>query len=308
MALFNNLDHEQFWPLVKQYIMPHQGDFVVGVITFSAVGIIFSLILVYIMGKIGVFNRKPNIFHHIIARFFIPAIILSTIYFSYQLGLIHESYKVLVAEKSAIVDDLYGSTAGLTFPNNKKKKQFFKKIRKTIKKIPLKGETMKLMVRDYFEFKYLEMDPEDTTKNELSFYVVNKFADDIYQASIKGLVEVAGKDTSNIDEIPYSEFTEIITILEDTRIDQIQKAIKGNLAVFVDRKISQRYTLLMSYTLLVWILIMMIPWVDFYFYKKRKKAKTAEVGTENLSPDPVENVPPPTSEPNEEVQEMPEDQ
>jgi len=108
----------------------------------------------------------------------------------------------------------------------------------------------------------------DKSKNKVTEFLIDRYGDDIYTIAMYGMLNLAGPHINLNESISFEEFNAGMELLLEVGYKDIEEGIKEKLTIWYDNILLTQYKSFIS-PYLIFILIMMgIPLIEFFIYKK----------------------------------------
>jgi len=269
MEHFDTIEWSVIWSIIKDIVMPHTWILTSQTLIFLFFGFILSIFYIIILNKKKVLTRNPKYYNWAV-KVYIPTLIVGFLFVFGYTGFITGVYKVMNKEKETIVSSVYNHVLKLSFESENSKNEFIVNLQ--ISAIVVKGGSKVLLASlkkttSEYNSGYSII---DDNKNKLANYLIDKYADDIYKIVIYGMLDAAGaKANINIDEeLTYDDFSTGMDLLLDLDYKDIEQGIKDKLLIWFDDLLYKQYKSLLYTQLILLLIIMSLPLIEFFIYKK----------------------------------------
>ncbi len=269
MENFDSIEWSVIWDIIKNIVLPHTGTLIFNTIIFLFLGLIISIFYVIILHKKKVLKRKQK-YYNWATKLYIPVLIIGFLFLFGNIGFITGVYKVLDHESEAIISSVYNNILKLSFESEKSKNEYIIKLQQSAREV----KDSSIALEEYLKITATEYNTGysviDDNKNKLANFLISKYGNDIYKISVYGMLNAAGaKAHFNIDEsLSYEEFSTGMDFLLDVGHKDIEQAIKDKLVVWFDSLLYNQYTSLVISQLAILLIIICLPLIDFFIYKK----------------------------------------
>lgn len=245
---------------------------------FLVLGLLISSFLVIILKKYKALSRSQKYYNWFV-KLYIPAIFIVNIVFSLKIGLFCGVYSALKKDSYSISEQVYNSSTYYIFKDNRSKKVFIEDLRKAVKDLSQKNNNAKVKVIDIAKAYHFKNDMIDLPKNWMASMFVNRYGDKIYSFIIYGILDsVPNGGITN--ELSYGEFNTISEKLVVLNPENIEKSIVQKIQNLFLMILKSQFTTILKGILLIWVLLMSIPWFEFWIYtllmKKLKDHNTIQ--------------------------------
>lgn len=269
MEHFDTIEWSVIWSIIKDIVMPHTWILTSQTLIFLFFGFILSIFYIIILNKKKVLTRNPKYYNWAV-KVYIPTLIVGFLFVFGYTGFITGVYKVMNKEKETIVSSVYNHVLKLSFESENSKNEFIVNLQ--ISAIVVKGGSKVLLASlkkttSEYNSGYSII---DDNKNKLANYLIDKYADDIYKIVIYGMLDAAGaKANINIEEeLTYDDFSTGMDLLLDLDYKDIEQGIKDKLLIWFDDLLYKQYKSLLYTQLILLLIIMSLPLIEFFIYKK----------------------------------------
>ncbi|AXT53712.1 hypothetical protein D1818_23855 [Aquimarina sp. BL5] len=266
--LFKNIDWDFIWSILRDIVLPNSGALIFNIIIFLFLGFIIGIIYCIVLWRKGIFKRAPKYYNWAV-KLYIPLLIVGILYVFGQWGFIRGIYKILDNEKTIIVKGIYNGSVQQIFESEYAKNKFV--LSAQMLAIKAKSDS-----QDYAVFFKKHLKNYDTgssflnkTKNKLSKFIVNNYSDDLYKLTMYALITSAGKGHIDFSEaLPYEEFNAAMDLLLEVGYQDIEKVVLEKLSQWFSMGITAQYHGMVKSLLILLFLILIVPLLEYFIYKK----------------------------------------
>lgn len=284
MKYLKNVD---WWSLLKEIILPHVGTLILYLILFFVVGIVCGIIYNVVLWKKQFYKREPK-YYNWGAKLYIVASMGVFIYFSLHLAFIFAAKSIIKKEENRIVSQIYEQAAVMAFETPELRNNFIRKIQEGTIEIQAGTKNTAVALGKYVASKNVGIGFVDKSKNKLAVFIFDKYKDDIYSASLYGMLLAAGRGHVKIEDLSYDDLKALVATLNTLEPKKIEESIKIKLTEKVDELVSAKISALIQITFILFILILLIPIVEFYIYTWWWTRKVEQaVTTDEASASPI---------------------
>jgi hypothetical protein len=250
------------WEIIRDIVLPHTGRMIFTIAGFSLLGLLIAVLLIVIMFRKKVMTRSNLAYKIIIRIIYIPFILLVTIYSFGHLGFVRSVYKIMRKENPRIVKGVYHITVNQLFTTEIQKDIFLDDVKKMAEEAQVSG----IAFAGYFEAQITERYLRDSSGNGFISKITRKYKKEIYRAALNGLLYAA--DAKFDTNIRSKEVDRAMDLLYSQKREKIEAAIKRSLSEQLQRIIDRYYHSALISGSLIWLLLMSIPFIEFFIYKK----------------------------------------
>ena len=284
MKYLKNVD---WWSLLKEIILPHVGTLILYLILFFVVGIVCGIIYNVVLWKKQFYKREPK-YYNWGAKLYIVASMGVFIYFSLHLAFIFAAKSIIKKEENRIVSQIYEQAAVMAFETPELRNNFIRELQEGTIEIQAGTKNTAVALGKYVASKNVGIGFVDKGKNKLAVFIFDKYKDDIYSASLYGMLLAAGRGHVKIEDLSYDDLKALVATLNTLEPKKIEESIKIKLTEKVDELVSGKISALIQSTFILFILILLIPIVEFYIYTWWWKRKVEQaVTTDEASTSPI---------------------
>lgn len=269
MENFDKIEWSVIWSVIKDTVLPHTWILISNTVVFLFLGFIISIIYIIILNKKKVLKRKPKYYNWVV-KLYIPTLIIGFLFVFGYTGFITGVYKVLNKENETIVSSVYNNVLKLSFESEKSKNEFIVKLQKSAIEVKdgsnALAESLKTTTTEY-NTGYSVI---DENKNKIAAFLIDRYGDDIYKISVYGMLNAAGAKASvNINEsLSYEEFSAGMDFLLEVGYKDIEQGIKDKLMIWFESLLYGQYKSLVLSQLILLLIIVSLPIIEFLIYKK----------------------------------------
>ena len=269
MDYITNIDWSLLWTITVNIIIPNLGKLLFSTILFSVIGLVLSIIYSIILYKKGVLKRKPKYYNWLV-KLYLPLLLGAFLFVFGQIGIVRGTYTILENQKELIVEIIYAKTLSFAFESELSKKEFFEEIQFSATEVKDESGYLIDQFKDYSESRNTGYSLIDNGKDQISSLLIEKYGRDIYKVMLYGILNVAASkaDVHITESISYSTFSYAIDVLQSIGYKDFELAIKEELIRWFDTILKTQYQSIMTSLLLLLLLFMCIPLIEFFIYKK----------------------------------------
>lgn len=269
MEYFQNIKWSEIWSIIKDTVLPHLGTLIFNSILFLFIGFILSIVYIFFLRKKKIFKRIPKYYNWAV-KLYIPILIVGFLFVFGHIGFITGTYKVIDKENKRIVSSIYHNILKLSFESEESKNEFIIELQQSAIEVKdgstALGASLKATATAY-NTGYAVI---DNNKNKLTDFLIDKYGDEIYKITIYGMLQAAGaKAHININKaFSYQEFSAAMNVLLDIGHKDIEQGIKDKLTIWLDALLYHQYKSLIVSQLILLLIIIGLPLIEFFIYKK----------------------------------------
>ncbi|WP_299261639.1 hypothetical protein [uncultured Aquimarina sp.] len=266
--LFKNIDWSFIWSILKDIVLPNSGTLIINIVIFLFLGFIIAVIYCILLWRKGIFKRVPKYYNWVV-KLYIPILLVGILYIFGQWGFIRGIYKILDNEKTMIVQGVYNGSVQQIFESEDAKNKFV--ISAQMLAIQAKSDSQDYAL--FFEKNFKNYDTGSSflnkTKNKLAKFIINNYSDDLYKLTMYALLTSAGKGHVDFSEVlPYEEFDAAMNLLLEVGYQDIEKVVLDKLSQWFSIGLTSQYNGIVKSLLILLILILIVPLLEYFIYKK----------------------------------------
>lgn len=269
-----NLDWEVIYSVVVYVLKNYPLKIIFYMSLCFILGIVVSIIYSLILKKYKVLSREHKYYNWAV-KLYIPAIFVINIIFSLKAGLFWGAYEALKKDSYSISQQTYNAGTYYAFKDEQSKKQFVGKLQLVVSDLSKSNQNTKIRIVDIVKAYDTKYQVVDSPKNWLASLFAEKYGERIHTLVLYGMLNAVPH--VNISEsISYSQFDQLTSklIMLDSKDVESSIVIKiQNLFLMV---LKSQFKTIIKGILIIWILLMLIPLVEFCIYRfvmKRKQKK-----------------------------------
>ncbi|WP_294301305.1 hypothetical protein [uncultured Chryseobacterium sp.] len=241
-------------------------------------GFLISLLFVLLMKKYKAFSRTQKYYNWLV-KLYIPAIFIVNIIFSLQLGVFWGAYQGLKKDSHSISSQIYYSGVGAVFRDQKAKTEFIEGVRSVVSEVSRNNKNVKIRMADIisaYDTKYTII---DQPKNRITSWILEHYGEKINTLVLYGILSSVPnvKATGDLSYQDFDKITKQLAVLDPEDIENSMIEKIRNLFLMI---LKSEFKTLAEGILIVWGLLMLIPWLEFAVYsfimKRIIKNKTIE--------------------------------
>lgn len=262
-----NISWKDFWAISKDIVLPESATVIGSALLYGFLGFLLAIGLLLLGRRVRLFTRNRKYYNWVV-KLYIPLILVGTLYFSLQLGVVRGIYKVMSHQAQNITEGVYAQTVDRLFETPAEKDAYLTILRGTVmvynQSSTAFADTLKQNIMDN-EVGYGLV---EETKNKVSAYLIDTYKDDLFSAIVAGAISQASKKAAPA-ELSWSESRALIDVLLQADAAELEVAIHQKLIELMDRLFYSQYASIRTSTLLLWFFIVIfIPLLEWAIYVK----------------------------------------
>lgn len=269
-----NIDWETIYSVVLYVIK----NYPLKIILFCSICLLLSffvsIILTLILRKFKAISREQKYYNWLV-KLYIPVIFVINIIFSLKIGLFWGVYEALKKDSYNISTQVYNSSSQYIFKDEKSKAEFITEVRSIVSDLSQNNKNVKVQIVDIAKAYDTKHNVVDKPKNWLASLFADKYGDRIHTLILYGaLNSIPHADISK--DLSYEEFDKLTQQLLQLNPDDLEKSIVEKIQNLFLMVLKSQFKTIVNGILIIWGLLMLIPWIEFWIYKlvmKRRKKK-----------------------------------
>ncbi|KFF28312.1 hypothetical protein [Chryseobacterium vrystaatense] len=270
----NNLDWEVIYSVVVYVLKNYPLKIIFYMSLCFILGIILSIIYSLILKKYKVLSREHK-YYNCAVKLYIPAIFVINIIFSLKAGLFWGAYEALKKDSYSISQQTYNAGTYYAFKDEQSKKQFVGKLQLVVSDLSTSNQNTKIRIVDIVKAYDTKYQVVDSPKNWLASLFAEKYGERIHTLVLYGMLNAVPH--VNISEsISYSEFDQLTSKLIMLDSKDVESSIVVKIQNLFLMVLKSQFKTIIKGILIILILLMLIPLVEFCIYRyvmKRKQKK-----------------------------------
>ncbi len=271
METLNEIDWKT---IITEIVLPHLGTLTLYIIGFCVLGFILGLIYTILLWKKNIFVRQQKYYNWFV-KLYVPALIFVFLYFAVNFAFIYGAKSIIKDEESKVVNEIYEVSVNQIFKNPEERKAFIQKLQTSSATFQKLGKEITSIAIEEISENNTGIGFVDSGKNKLTSFIVNKYHNNLYAATLYGLNVAAGSKMKT-REMTLEEVTTLVTVLNTIEPEKIETSVKSKLTELVDGIITSKINGFAKTTLFIFLLVIFIPvleWLIYGWYMKRKVEK-----------------------------------
>jgi hypothetical protein len=251
--------------IITEIVLPHLGTLTLYIVIFCVIGFILGVIYNIVLWQKNIFIRQHKYYNWLV-KLYIPALLFTFLYFSVYFAFIFGAKSIIKDEESRIVNEIYETSVSQVFNSPQERKDFIVKLQKESAGIQKMSSDISKEVNTYVSQNNTGINLVDTSKNKLTNYIINKYQANLYSATLYGLIVASGSKIE-VKDMTYNEVNTLVNALSTLEPKKIESSVKDKLTELVDKIITSQINGFAKSTLLLFILIILIPIIEYFIYK-----------------------------------------
>ncbi|KQT24471.1 hypothetical protein ASG22_10730 [Chryseobacterium sp. Leaf405] len=269
-----NIDWETIYSVVLYVVKNYPLKIILYSTIFLVFGFVISFILIFSLRKVNAISREHKYYNWLV-KLYIPLILIVNIIFSLKIGLFVGVYKSLKQDSYVISEQVYISSSQYIFKDQQSKAEFVADLKTIVSALSQNNKNIKFQIVDIakvYDTKYKLM---NKPKNWLASLFADKYGDRIHTLILYEILN----SIPNVEvtrDLSYEEFDTITQKLLQLNPDDLEKSIVEKIQNLFLMVLKSQFKVILKGILLIWGLLMLIPWIEFWMYKyvmKRRMKK-----------------------------------
>jgi hypothetical protein len=258
------------WKALAAVAGDHLGSTMGSMFSAVLIGLLVSIALVLVYGKLGVFRRPVNKWYHRGVKLYIPYLLVVVVTIAVQCGFYRAVYKALIAVNDAVVSSLYERALGPALGSPAARQAFLTRVQETARSGQNLGQVITGAIKETLHSRLMdESSMSDRAAAAVADWFIDRYEDDIATAILYGIYLKAGGHLqlhSADHPMEYDEFKEGADYLLNLDLAKVESAIQGNLGTLTHGLIESQYKGAMKGALMIGALLVLLPVVEWSIY------------------------------------------
>lgn len=273
----SKVDWQQIWVLIQYILKNYLSEVVIYIVAFCALGLLLSAILTFVLFKFKFLNRNNKYYHWATRLIYVPGIFIVNTIFSFQLGVVNGGYKALLKDSPNISNQIYEQSVVRFVEDQEERKALIKQAQTYILDLQASNKSMKISLSDLVKNSKVNIKPIDQTKDKIANYYIQKYGDKIHAlatyAMLKAAMARVAPHANSLDEMSFEEFEQALQFVLSLDAADVEKSIVNKINEWVNQLLGVQFKSIISGIVLIWILILLIPFVEYFIYKMVQKKR-----------------------------------
>jgi hypothetical protein len=269
-----NIDWETIYSVVWYVIKNYPGKIILYSTMFLVLGFVISFILIFSLRKFKAISRGHKYYNWLV-KLYIPLIIIINIIFSLKIGLFFGVYKALQKDSYTISEQVYNSSTQYIFKDKQSKVKFISDLKLIVSELSQNNKNVKIQLVDIVKAYDIKYKVVNKPKNWLASAFADKYGDRIHTLVLYGVLNsIPHVDITK--DLSYEEFDKVTQQLLQLNPENLEKSLVEKIQNLFLMILKSQFKAIIKGILLIWALLMLIPWLEFWIYKyvmKRKMKK-----------------------------------
>lgn len=272
------------WNILYTLLLDIIKNYPLKIVAYTAVclfiGLVFSITKILVFKKYKVISRQHK-YYNLLVKLYIPAVFIITMIFSIKIGLFWGAYEAVKKDSYSISKQVYQTSSYYLFKDDTSKAVFISDLKSIVSELSRNNTNAKVEVADIVKAYNLKYKAADSPKNWLAKIFVDRYGDKIHTMVVYEMLNaIPGTHVS--ESISYHEF--------DTLAGELTRLDVGNMEYSIIEKIQHlflyilksQFRTLINGTLIIWAMLMLIPWVEFGIYTYMMKRKKSDINNKQV--------------------------
>jgi hypothetical protein len=267
-----NILHQD-WKMISELVLSHSIEAASQILKWEVIGIAVSIALIFVFWKRNLLKRPANKYYNWAVKLYIPMILVVGFIFFGKIGIIKFAHKTLTKENEAAVDMIYKNSLGKVLGSADDEKSLIRYAEKI-------GTTVKTVEEGMDNLVYYITFNSDSTSNFVEKTVAAQMAGYFWKTKGKEMVysgvyyllamalEKAHLPGDVEEKFTYENFKLGIEKLKDLDAKEFEDGMKKTIGSKTQHYIDSKMNTMFYMTLLTWLIIVLIPVIEYWAYKK----------------------------------------
>lgn len=267
------------WNILYTLLLDVIKNYPLKIVAYTAIclfiGLVFSTTKILVFKKYKVISRQHR-YYNLFVKLYIPAVFIITMIFSLKIGLFWGVYEAVKKDSYPISKQVYQTSSYYIFKEDTSKAVFISDLKSIVSELSKDNTKAKVEIVDIVKAYDLKYKAVDTPKNWLAKMFVDRYGDKIHTLVVYGMLNaVPGTHVS--ESISYHEFDRLAGELTRLDVEHMEHSIIEKIQHLFLYILKYQFRALIKGALIIWALLMLIPWVEFVIYTCIMKRKNSSI-------------------------------
>lgn len=237
-------------------------------------GFVFSISKILVFKRFRLISRQQK-YYNILVKLYIPAVFIINIIFSIKVGLCWGAYEALKKDSYPISEQVYTTSSYYIFKDHASKTVFIADLTSIVSDLSKNNNNVKVGIVDIAKAYDTKYKAVDQPKNWLAHLFSDKYGERIHTLVVYSMLS-AVPHTEITDPISYKEFDRLADQLTKLDAENLEHSIVQKIQNLFLSILKSQFKMVIKGILLLWAVLMLLPWVEFGIYSyimKRKHTK-----------------------------------
>ncbi|PKV51784.1 hypothetical protein ATE84_3882 [Aquimarina sp. MAR_2010_214] len=271
LNFLDQIDWKSLWEIIRDIVLPHSGTLILNCILFLFLGFIIAIVYCIVLYRKGIFKRTPKYYNWAV-KLYIPLLIIGMLYVFGQWGIIRGVYRIINVERPIVVTNIYKGTLEYFFDNEQEKNKFLISLQLLAMETESSSKDFITLLKSHYEKKETkDQSFIGSVENKLATFFINHYGEEIYTYALYNMITTAAGKGAHVDvsdSFSYEQFKVAIDFLLEVGHQDLEKIILEKLDNWLQDVLSSQYYSIIKSLLILLILIMIIPFIEYFIYKK----------------------------------------
>lgn len=279
---------KQDWKALAMVTMDHLGGTIGTTAGTMGIGLLAGIALVVLFWKLGVFRRPTHVWYGRAVKLYVPYLLAVCVYIGAQSGLYRSVRNAALEANDAAMAALYAEVLAPALGTEEARQAFLLSVQQQARNTQDLGKAITGAVKDVLHGPpSKDRSLSSTGAMMLADWVIDRYENDIAAAVLYGIyLKTSGylEIHKTGEPMDYSEFKDGVETLLKVDIVQMEATVKGNLGAVTRGVIESQYKGVLKGTLLMGLLLVLIPLVEWAIYSVVMRRKKAVASVDGAGP------------------------
>lgn len=230
------------------------------------IGLLITIAIILVLGKLGAFRRSMSSTWNVLAKFWIPYLVIAGLVVSFKIGVIRAAHSALTSLSTSTVDVIYERTLGAYLSTEQDKRAFLLSLQRGAQSTQDLGKALSQAIKQRM---HSTPDSAQNIGSQAATYLadlaIDHYQEDITSAVMYGLYAQGGDylKLHNGAHMDYGTFKAGVDELMRMDVGVMRKGIKDNLTGFAAGLIHTQYRNFITAALLLASVLLCLPLADW---------------------------------------------
>lgn len=272
------------WNILYTLLLDVIKNYPLKIVVYTAIcffiGLLFSITKILVFKKYKVISRKHK-YYNLFVKLYIPAVFIITMIFSVKIGLFWGAYEAVKKDSYPISKQVYQTSSYYIFKDDTSKAVFISDLKSIVSELSRDNTKAKVEIVDIVKAYDLKYKAVNSPKNWLAKMFVDRYGDKIHTLVVYGLLDaIPGTHVS--ESISYHEFDTLAGELTRLNVEHMEHSIIEKIQHLFLYILKTQFRTLIKGFLIIWALLMLVPWVEFGIYTYMMKRKKSGINNKQV--------------------------
>lgn len=258
------------WEVTAYLLKNHFAQIAGYVMLFLAIAFVFSIVYSIVLYRYKLLKRK-NKYYNWLVKLHIPIMFIINMYFGLQMGTLYGGYKTIQKEIPGLSKEMVARATQWAFNSEEHKQTSLRKLQMAAKSLQNENKSLQVNLLDIVKAYNTDLQVVDNSKNKLAERMLRKYGDKLQSYILYGLLSKVPKIEIS-EQMSFEEFDAGVQYLLDVDHTELESSIATKLSEGTNYLLKSQFTSLMRPLIIIWLLLMAIPLIEYGIYRYTSKS------------------------------------